>query len=295
MSLKNTGEILKSARESIGISIENVSKKLKIHEKYIRAFEDNDNSVFDSKVIPRGFLIKYCNLLGLDSDKVVAYWRRDFVLAKKPTIKKTPYFNFILTPKILAFSFFGLLVFSIFIFFIFQYIKFKSPPKLEILSLTQDQVIFSESVLVEGYVDKNASVYVNEKEIKIDTEGKFAQKVFLQNGENTITLKSISPLGSENRKTYLVKAQYDVKKTSENTVSDKVLKVKCISQNPVFYEIKNNETVLFNGFALGGVEKVFYGDNLYIYTDSIESLEIFYMNQPLEEIKDKYGKFSKNF
>lgn len=296
MSLKSTGEILRDARENIGISIENVSKKLKIQEKYIKALEENDNSIFDSHVIPRGFLIKYCNLLGLDSEKIVAYWRRDFVLIKKPVSRRKHNFSFILTPKILIFSFFGLILFTIFLFFTFQYIKFKSPPKLEIVSLNSNQVLFSDSVLVEGFVDKNSSVFINEKEVKVDSEGKFAQKIFLQNGDNAINIKSVSPLGAENRKTYSIKTEYDVNQNAgENTNTSKVLKVKCISQNPVFYEVKNKDEVLFNGFALSGVEKVFYGDDLYIYTDSVESLEIYFMNEPLLEIKDKYGKFSKNF
>lgn len=294
MRLNNVGETLKKTRESLGLSIEGVSKKLRIQEKYIRAFENNDNSLFDSKVIPRGFLIKYCELLNLDSEKIVAYWRRDFVLSNKPVVKPDSPLKFVITVKIAISALFSLIIFVLFAFFVFQYFKFKTPPKLEVSNLQNEQTILSDSIVLQGITDKNSAVYINDREVKTDTDGKFTQKIFLQNGINVINLKSVSPLGATNSKTYSIKASYQ-EQTENFSQSGKELRVKCISAQPAFYEIKDGDKVLFSGFALKDVEKVFYGDNLYIYTDAVESLDIKFMGETVAETKDKYGKFSKSF
>ncbi len=60
------------AREALGLSIKNVSEKIKIREDYIR---DIENNVFDfalPNVYIRGFIRNYARLLKLDVDEVMA-------------------------------------------------------------------------------------------------------------------------------------------------------------------------------------------------------------------------------
>jgi transcriptional regulator with XRE-family HTH domain len=88
-------EILKEAREEKGLSVEQVSKKLRINKKYIHAMEDGNFLVLPSLVYAKGFLKAYCELLDLDQkickEELVQFFRPKEVPKKiQPQIKDEP-------------------------------------------------------------------------------------------------------------------------------------------------------------------------------------------------------------
>jgi cytoskeleton protein RodZ len=69
--MKNTGQMLKEAREKKGISIAEVSLATKINSKILNAIEQGNLSKLPPKTFLRGFVHSYAQFLQLDVDQVM--------------------------------------------------------------------------------------------------------------------------------------------------------------------------------------------------------------------------------
>jgi cytoskeletal protein RodZ len=189
------GEILKKKRESLGRSVEIVSQETKMQKRFITYIEDNDFSKFDSEVFLTGFIKIYSQYLGLDTEKILALYRRSKPQRKQSKGKTSElnwakYKKFILTPKsiitILSILFFVLILGYIGL----QIYKFQSPPKLTIINPVDDSVTTQESLTVEGTTQPGAIVEINTTLVTIDDKGTFRYNVTLKEGINIISIKS---------------------------------------------------------------------------------------------------------
>jgi len=189
------GEVLKKKRETLGRSIELVSQETKMQKRFITYIEDNDFSKFDSEVFLTGFIKIYSHYLGLDTEKVLALYRRSKP-QKKATIGKsiepiwTKYKKIILTPKslitILSVIFFVLILGYIGL----QIYKFQSPPKLNITSPIDAITVTEEKLTVEGTTQPGATLEINSSLTPIDSQGHFKQEITLKEGINILTIKA---------------------------------------------------------------------------------------------------------
>ncbi len=69
--MKEIGNLLREAREQKGISLEEVSEKTKIQERYLGSLEEGDFSPFAGKVYVRGALKNYAEAIGMDPQEVL--------------------------------------------------------------------------------------------------------------------------------------------------------------------------------------------------------------------------------
>lgn len=62
------GEILRQARETQGLSLEQVASLTKIQEPYIKALEEEDFEALPEQIFTKGFVRTYSRSLGIDED-----------------------------------------------------------------------------------------------------------------------------------------------------------------------------------------------------------------------------------
>ncbi len=72
------GASLKAARETLKLSIADVSSQLHLSEKQIRALEQDDFESFGSAMLARGFIKNYARLLSLDHEPLLEIHRKTF-------------------------------------------------------------------------------------------------------------------------------------------------------------------------------------------------------------------------
>ena len=78
--MKTAGQILKSKREEKRKKISSLAAELKIREEYLAALEeDRYQAIAGGPAIIQGLIRSYAEILGLDGEKVVAVFRRDFI------------------------------------------------------------------------------------------------------------------------------------------------------------------------------------------------------------------------
>lgn len=71
----NIGELLKNARESKGLTIEQACEETRISKDFLRAVEDNQYSKVPGEVFVKGILRTYGNFLGLDGTKLIEQYK----------------------------------------------------------------------------------------------------------------------------------------------------------------------------------------------------------------------------
>ncbi|CCB89027.1 MAG: helix-turn-helix domain-containing protein [Simkania sp.] len=69
--IKQIGEMFKSKRKELNLSLKEVENATSIRSNYIEAIEEGREDQFLSPVYMLGFLRQYANFLGMDGDKVI--------------------------------------------------------------------------------------------------------------------------------------------------------------------------------------------------------------------------------
>ncbi len=75
--MSELGERLRSTRESLGLSLEDVSGEIRIRPKYLQALEDGRFSDLPGRVTTKGFLRNYARYLGLNPDEILEMYRKE--------------------------------------------------------------------------------------------------------------------------------------------------------------------------------------------------------------------------
>ncbi|MCY4183198.1 MAG: helix-turn-helix transcriptional regulator [Gammaproteobacteria bacterium] len=72
----SVGATLAAARQRMGLSVFDVSGKLRLTEHYVRAIEADDYNKLPSEVFVKGYLKSYAEFVGLDPEQVRGAYRR---------------------------------------------------------------------------------------------------------------------------------------------------------------------------------------------------------------------------
>lgn len=198
--MRTVGEILSAKRKEMGYSFEQIEKETKIRAKYLEAIEKNNFSGIAESAVIKGFIRNYSQFLGLPAENILAVFRRDFIenskgqIIPRGMVESLAEKKFYWTPR-LTFIALLLAVIGFFIFFFGrQYLRFSSPPFLEISSPAENQVA-KEKVIVAGKTDKDASVKIDGILIAIAEDGSFQEEIVLPRGENVLTIEAANRQG----------------------------------------------------------------------------------------------------
>lgn len=192
------GDVLKKKRESLGRSLDTVSQDTKIQKRFLEYIEKNEFEKFESDVFLTGFIKIYSQYLKLDTNKVLALYRRSTpqgILKKKQKGDKKKFkipkeqIAKLLTPKVVISSLTALFLISILTYIGVQIYKFQSPPTISISEPTEEVTTTNSKITVAGSTNKDAVLEINEHLVEIDKDGNFSTEVDLNDGINIITIK----------------------------------------------------------------------------------------------------------
>ena len=200
----SVGEILKKDRIRLQISLEQVEKDTRIRLKFIEAIENNQWKTFSSHIYITGIIKTYSNYLHLNSDKVLAFFRREY--EKKDDIRfKRRISSRYLTPqtkqvvKIITL----ILVMAIVGYFILQIRNYLLPPKVLIITPTQDIFFREDKIKILGKTEKEALIMVHGERVYPNLEGEFEFQYPLKLGNNEV---KIEVTGANGKKTIVTKS-----------------------------------------------------------------------------------------
>ena len=195
------GEILKKERERKGYFLAEIEKEIKVRKKFLQAVENNDWRQFSSRIYIVGIIKNYSRFLGLDSDKVIVYFYRDY--EKKEEIKfkrKLPSHYLNPETKKIFFIVLGLIFTLFFIYFGYQLKVYFSPPKVTIISPKTNIVKKDDSIKIIGRTEKEAVITVLGERIYQNKDGVFEFNYPVKPGKNIVT---IDVVGANGKKTVI--------------------------------------------------------------------------------------------
>jgi len=200
------GEILKNQRVKKNLSLTDISKQIKIKEKYIYALENNNWDFFESRVYIEGLIKTYSRFLGLNYKKVLPFFYRDYDEKEVVSFKKKISDKYFI-PQVK--KFFQTLIFiSIFIFFgyfIYQIKIFLTPPKIVLLSPKTDTFYNENLIKIVGKTEKETSINIFGEKIYPNQDGIFEYSFPLTKGQNELVIELV---GANGKKTVFKKIFY---------------------------------------------------------------------------------------
>jgi cytoskeletal protein RodZ len=199
--MKTVGEIFKETRISRKLTLEEAELSTKIRRKFLEALESDDYSRMPSMAYAKGFVKNYSNYLGLDSEKILAFFRRQNVEVTKSSLlpkKEEKTLNdsiFQLTPSRFIVILIGFLIISFLGYFGLQYQRILTPPSLSVDTPKDNLISVDKRVDVLGTTDTDATVTINGISTLVRSDGKFFDRVTLEKGKNIITITAVSRYG----------------------------------------------------------------------------------------------------
>lgn len=191
--MKTLGEILKSSRSDLDLTLAEVSKSTKIELRHLKSLEEDDYTSLPHPAFTKGFIRKYAAILGKPPEDLVAIYRRDYHLPTTPThptpSTSTPASsNFFLRLNRSTTTLLIIGIVTFLSYLAFQYRALLLPPPLEILRPENNAVVTSP-VLIEGSTSSDSLITIDpEITIKPDPSGNFLTELNLSPGSHNIKI-----------------------------------------------------------------------------------------------------------
>jgi len=199
--MKTAGTILQEERQRQGVSLLAAQEATKIRAKFLEAIETDDYNQLPSLSYAKGFIKNYSEFLGLDSRRVLAFFRRQTTETPKSSILPKGVAEplnrsaFQLTPGRFLTFLVACLVGLFLLYLGFQYQGLRRSPPLEIESPQNQTVVTEKRIDILGKTDPDATVTVQGVSALVRGDGKFFDQVNLDPGVNIITIIATSRFG----------------------------------------------------------------------------------------------------
>jgi transcriptional regulator with XRE-family HTH domain len=198
--MKTVGEILQISRKNKQLSKKEVSQKTKISVKYIKALEENDFEHLPEAAFVKGFIRNYAQVVDVNPDQILAIFRRDYDQNLKGKViprdfnadfqRRRIFWN----PKTTMLIFSLIVILFLSFYFINQYNFLISAPKLNVIYPKEQEMVIS-TVTIEGITDPQATITINNQQVKVEKDGSFSQAINLHGGIRTITVQATNRFG----------------------------------------------------------------------------------------------------
>jgi len=180
------------------VTIDQAHKHTRIRTRYLQAVEEENWSAFTSRVYIEGVIRSYALFLGLEPEKAMAYFRRDYERVddlafkkKLPSLQLLPE-----TKKLLIVSISIVCVFFL-LYFGYQILQYLAPPYITILEPQKKIVRNVEKITVVGKTKPESTIRIQGEEFFPDKEGIFRYSFPLTKGVNTLRIEVVGANGKE--------------------------------------------------------------------------------------------------
>lgn len=212
------GEKLKKLRGEGRISLVEISRQTKVQVKYLEYLESGAYEKLPADVYVKGFLRSYAQYLGVDEKHLLKMYGREKGIRnninqgdeKEKSFELVKFSSFSVTPRVMIVSAAIVLVVGSLLYIYNELDTFISTPRLVVLGPADGLVTGEKSIYVSGETEKGAEVLINSQLTRVNDNGEFNEKVGLQEGLNTISVKAKNRFDKETVQNITVQANYAV-------------------------------------------------------------------------------------
>ncbi|MFA5188164.1 MAG: helix-turn-helix domain-containing protein [Patescibacteria group bacterium] len=200
MKEETLGRVFKRYREAENIKIEQIEKATKISRRMILAIEEDNYKNLPDDLYTRNIIKTYAKYLALDFNKLLNLYEagRKIFSGQKIEQQKIEKMKIYLTPQRARNIVIVLIILALVGYLALQVKQIYQPPQLEIFQPTKNLITSQKFIEVTGKTEKEARVYINEKEVFLDSQGGFKATLDLQKGLNVIKISAVKKQGKAN-------------------------------------------------------------------------------------------------
>lgn len=199
MKKETLGQVFQRYRQAENLKIDQIEKDTNISQKMLLALENDDYLTLPDDLYTKHLIKTYAKYLSLDYNKLLnLYEQGKSQSGHVREIKKQDKARVYLTPKMVRIGLAVLIIVALIIYLGFEINKIFTAPDLVILAPANDIKISENFIEINGQTEKEARVFINEKEIFIDSQGGFKATIDLQKGINYIKISAVKKHSREN-------------------------------------------------------------------------------------------------
>lgn len=194
--MKTISQILKEARVKKRYSLRLLSEATKIKADFITNVEKGNWKGLPPFSTTLGFVKNMAKAVGVEESMAVAVFKRDYppkvqAIIPKPDVGK----KFVWSPKLTFTIGIWLVIALVLGYLVIQYVKFLSPPSLEVISPKENEVITSLTLDVSGKTNSDAKVIVNNQPVIVDDNGNFSTTLDINSETKEVDIVATSRSG----------------------------------------------------------------------------------------------------
>lgn len=211
------GEKMKKLRGAKGVTLQQISRHTKIQQRYLEDLEEGTYDDLPADVYVRGFLRSYAEFFGVNDETLIRLYERERGIFNSMSDEESSVTSqkvlkvkrFIITPRMMVITA-GIVLFSVVFIYLYSELRhFVSAPWLVVETPIEGITITERIVVVQGKTDQEARIFINSEGVIVNQDGSFEETISLQNGVNTITVKSVNSFDKESEKNITVYGQYE--------------------------------------------------------------------------------------
>ena len=196
--MKTIGQVIKSARLNKKLSVKKLGELTKIKVSFIKSIEEEKWKDLPTFPTVLGFVRSISAPLGIDEKMAMAVLKRDYPpqktnISPKPDVSPkftwSPKLTFIVSTIVVFLGVLGYLG--------YQYIKFISPPNLQVESPKENQTVNVGYIPVFGSTDTDVKITVNNQAVLVDLDGNFSVNLEVTESTKEINIVAISRSGKK--------------------------------------------------------------------------------------------------
>lgn len=192
---ENLGEKIRALRKHKNITLNEVVNLTKIQKKHLEAFETGRYESLPEPVYAKNFLRKYILVLGGDANYFVARFEEEVKKCDLLAPHRLPAQRARARAFFAAHRLWKLLLGAIFVGVILFYLGWQvatllTPPEITIFEPADGIEVEQAVIVVNGAVNREAEIFVNNNAVIPDLEGNFTTEITLERGLNVITVEA---------------------------------------------------------------------------------------------------------
>ncbi len=194
--MTTVGKLLRDERLKQNLTLKQVEKALRVREKFIVALEEDNWNVFSSKVYITGLITNYSRLLGVNNQKMLLFFRRDYAKKEDVRFKSRTSSKYLASPtRRIAMGALMSVLFLFVLYFTYQLKLFLAPPKTAIVAPQRSTFRSGEKITVTGKTEKDAAITIFGERVYQDKDGTFTYDFPIKDGKNELIIETTGANG----------------------------------------------------------------------------------------------------
>ena len=204
--IETLGEYLLSVRQQLNLTLEEVSQKTGVYEKFIYYIETSKYQLLPPDVYVLGFLKKLAEVYSVSQDVLLEQYKKERGIVEHVSRERIAppkgwrawAQKVSITPKLLTVG--GSIIVGVVAFFyiVIQVFAINKTPDLTILEPKNDTVIEGTSVTVSGKTEPGISVSINGQNVFVKNDGSFQTVLGTAPGQSELRVEAQNKFGKKN-------------------------------------------------------------------------------------------------